>query len=77
MMRTGLALLAFIAGSALAQSFPAFAQSFPTKPIRRIVPLVPGIELMSNSLAEEFTRYVRSEADAFLKLVKEARIQVE
>jgi tripartite-type tricarboxylate transporter receptor subunit TctC len=36
-----------------------------------------GIELMSSSSPEEFTRYVRSEADAFLKLVKEAGIQVE
>ena len=36
-----------------------------------------GIELMSSSSPEEFTRYVRSEADAFLKLVKDAGIQVE
>jgi tripartite-type tricarboxylate transporter receptor subunit TctC len=36
-----------------------------------------GIELGSSASPEEFTRYIRSEADAFAKLVKEAGIQVE
>ena len=36
-----------------------------------------GIELVSSASPEEFTAYVRSEADAFLKLVKEAGIQIE
>jgi len=36
-----------------------------------------GIELAASASPEEFSTYVRSEADAFLKLVKEAGIQVE
>jgi tripartite-type tricarboxylate transporter receptor subunit TctC len=36
-----------------------------------------GIELTSSASPEEFTRYVRSEADAFLKLVQDAGIKVE
>ena len=36
-----------------------------------------GIELMSSASPDEFSAYVRSEADAFVKLVKEAGIQVE
>jgi tripartite-type tricarboxylate transporter receptor subunit TctC len=36
-----------------------------------------GIELVASASPEDFTRYVRSEADAFSKLVKEAGIQVE
>jgi len=36
-----------------------------------------GIELLASASPAEFTQYVRAEADAFLKLVKEAGIQVE
>ena len=36
-----------------------------------------GIELLASASPEEFTRYFRAEADAFVKLVKEAGIQVE
>jgi tripartite-type tricarboxylate transporter receptor subunit TctC len=36
-----------------------------------------GIELVASASPEQFTRYFRSEADAFVKLVKEAGIQVE
>ena len=36
-----------------------------------------GIELGASASPEEFTAYVRSEADAFVKLVKDAGIQVE
>jgi tripartite-type tricarboxylate transporter receptor subunit TctC len=36
-----------------------------------------GIELLASASPAEFTQYFRAEADAFLKLVKEAGIQVE
>ena len=36
-----------------------------------------GIDLAASASPEEFTQYIRAEADAFLKLVKEAGIQVE
>jgi tripartite-type tricarboxylate transporter receptor subunit TctC len=36
-----------------------------------------GIELVSSASPEEFSAYIRREADAFVKLVKEAGIQVE
>jgi tripartite-type tricarboxylate transporter receptor subunit TctC len=36
-----------------------------------------GIDLVSSASPEEFTQYFRAEADAFVKLVKEAGIQVE
>jgi len=36
-----------------------------------------GIELVASASPEEFTRYIRAEADGFVKLVKEAGIQVE
>ena len=36
-----------------------------------------GIDLVASPSPEEFTRYYRAEADAFLKLVKDAGIQVE
>lgn len=36
-----------------------------------------GIDLVASASPEEFTQYVRSEADAFVKLVQEAGIQVE
>src|SRR5688572_26294794 len=36
-----------------------------------------GIELGASASPEEFTQYVRAEADAFVKLVKDAGIQVE
>jgi tripartite-type tricarboxylate transporter receptor subunit TctC len=36
-----------------------------------------GIELLASASPEEFTRYFRAEADAFLKLVKDAGIQIE
>ena len=36
-----------------------------------------GIELVPSASPEEFTRYVRAEADAFLQLVQDAGIQVE
>jgi tripartite-type tricarboxylate transporter receptor subunit TctC len=36
-----------------------------------------GIDLVASASPEEFTRYFRAEADAFVKLVKEAGIQVE
>jgi tripartite-type tricarboxylate transporter receptor subunit TctC len=36
-----------------------------------------GIELLASASPEEFTRYFRAEAEAFVKLVKEAGIQVE
>ncbi|MFL6567004.1 MAG: tripartite tricarboxylate transporter substrate binding protein [Burkholderiales bacterium] len=36
-----------------------------------------GIDLVASASPEEFTQYVRAEADAFVKLVKEAGIQVE
>jgi tripartite-type tricarboxylate transporter receptor subunit TctC len=36
-----------------------------------------GIDLLASASPEEFTQYVRTEADAFVKLVKEAAIQVE
>ena len=36
-----------------------------------------GIDLVASASPEEFTQYFRAEADAFVKLVKEAGIQVE
>ena len=36
-----------------------------------------GIELLASASPEEFTRYFRAEADAFVKLVKEAGIRIE
>ena len=36
-----------------------------------------GIDLVASASPEEFTQYVRAEADTFVKLVKEAGIQVE
>jgi len=36
-----------------------------------------GIDLVASASPEEFTQYVRAEADAFVRLVKEAGIQVE
>ena len=36
-----------------------------------------GIDLVSSASPEEFTQYFRAEADSFVKLVKEAGIQVE
>jgi len=36
-----------------------------------------GIDLVASASPEEFTQYVRAEADAFVKLVREAGIQVE
>ena len=36
-----------------------------------------GIELAASASPGEFTQYVRAEADAFARLVKEAGIQVE
>jgi tripartite-type tricarboxylate transporter receptor subunit TctC len=36
-----------------------------------------GIDLVASASPEEFTQYVRAEADAFVKLVQEAGIQVE
>ena len=36
-----------------------------------------GIDLVASASPEEFTQYVRAEAEAFVKLVKEAGIQVE
>jgi tripartite-type tricarboxylate transporter receptor subunit TctC len=36
-----------------------------------------GIELLASASPAEFTQYFRAEADAFVKLVKEAGIQVE
>ena len=36
-----------------------------------------GIDLVASPAPEEFTQYFRAEADAFVKLVKEAGIQVE
>jgi tripartite-type tricarboxylate transporter receptor subunit TctC len=36
-----------------------------------------GIELLASASPAEFTQYFRAEADAFLKLVKDAGIQVE
>lgn len=36
-----------------------------------------GIELVASRSPEEFSAYVRSEAEAFRKLVKDAGIQVE
>ena len=36
-----------------------------------------GIDLVASPSPEEFTQYFRAEADAFVKLVKEAGIQVE
>jgi len=36
-----------------------------------------GIDLVASASPKEFTQYVRAEADAFVKLVREAGIQVE
>jgi tripartite-type tricarboxylate transporter receptor subunit TctC len=36
-----------------------------------------GIELVASRSPEEFSQYLRAEADAFVRLVKEAGIQVE
>ena len=36
-----------------------------------------GIELLASASPEEFTQYVRAEADGFVKLVQDAGIQVE
>jgi len=36
-----------------------------------------GIDLVASASSEEFTQYIRAEADAFVKLVREAGIQVE
>jgi tripartite-type tricarboxylate transporter receptor subunit TctC len=36
-----------------------------------------GIDLVASASPEEFTQYVRAEADAFVKLVKETGIQME
>jgi tripartite-type tricarboxylate transporter receptor subunit TctC len=36
-----------------------------------------GIDMRASASPEEFTRYIRSEADAFVKLVKDAGIKAQ